>query len=201
MIEQLRNIGGMLFNIYEDNLHDLPIVKSIYADINDNQSKSTRNISPSDTSLLKYVALMYDKNSPIKREPIDRRKIIACEQAQFKSNSETENAVLIKNDRVVALIHYYLRFQNDHTWTSYILNSEVFHQNAQIVLKGASDPKEQQTVMALMKSNEELRNRIKSYEDEIFGDNKDKMHEIINFYPEDFVDVLDEKKKERNNVS
>lgn len=201
MIEQLRNIGGMLFNIYEDNLHELPIVKSIYADINDNQSKSTRNISPSDTSLLKYVALMYDKNSPIKREPIDRRKIIACEQAQFKSNSETENAVLIKNDRVVALIHYYLRFQNDHTWTSYILNSEVFHQNAQIVLKGSSDPKEQQTVMALMKSNEELRNRIKIYEDEIFGDNKDKMHEIINFYPEDFVDVLDEKKKERNNVS
>jgi hypothetical protein len=76
------------------------------------------------------------------------------------------------------------------------LNSEVFHQNAQIVLKGASDPKEQQTVMALMKSNEELRGRIKSYEDEIFGDNKEKMKEIIKFYVEDFVDELEKAAKD-----
>ncbi len=197
MTEKLRNTGGMLFDIYQDDLHLLPIVRSIYAELNESASKQMHSVSKGDIPLLKYVALMYDKNSPLKREPIDRRKVIACEQARFRTNNEQEQAVLIKTDRVVAFIHYYLRFQDDHTWTSYMLNSEVFHQNVQIVLKGASDPKEQQTVMALMKSNEELRSRIKSYEDEIFGDNKEMMKEIINFYVEDFVDALELKEKER----
>ncbi len=196
MTEKLRNTGAMLFDIYQEDLHLLPIVRSIYAELIENASKQMHGVAKGDIPLLKYTALMYDKNSPIRREPMDRRKMIACEQAEFKSNGDIENAVLIKNDRVVAFIHYYLRFQNDHTWTSYILNSEVFHQNGQIVLKGASDPKEQQTVMALMKSNEELRVRIKSYEDEIFGDNKEKMKEIISFYPEDFVEELEKAEKD-----
>jgi hypothetical protein len=196
MTDKLRNTDGMLFDIYQEDLHLLPIVRSIYAEINDNASKKMIGVSAGDIPLLKYVALMYDKNSPIKRESMDRRKSIACEQAKFKNNKELEDAVFIKNDRVVGFIHYYLRFLDDHTWTSYILNSEVFHQNAQIVLKGASDPKEQQTVMALMKSNEELRVRIKSYEDEIFGDNKEKMKEIISFYVEDFVDELEKAAKD-----
>jgi hypothetical protein len=195
MTDKLRNTGGMLFDIYQDDLHLLPVVRSIYAELSEAATSKMHGISKGDISLLKYVSLMYDKNSPIRREPMDRRKLIACEQAQFKNNRDLEDAVLIRTDRVVALIHYYLRFQNDHTWTSYILNSEVFHQNGHIVLKGASDPKEQQTVMALMKSNEELRVRIKSYEDEIFGDNKEKMKEIVNFYVEDFVDELEKAEK------
>jgi hypothetical protein len=196
MTEKLRNTGGMLFDIYQEDLHLSPIVNSIYSELKEATTK-IKMVNASDIPLLKYVALMYDKNSPLKREPIDRRKIIACEQANFRTKTEQEQAVLIKTDKVVAFIHYYLRFQDDHTWTSYMLNSEVFHQNVQIVLKGASDPKEQQTVMALMKSNEELRSRIKSYEEEIFGDNKESMKEIINFYVEDFVEALEQKEKER----
>jgi len=194
MSERLRNTAGMIVNIYEENIHELPIVNSIYAELKEASSK-LKLVNKADIPLLKYVALMYDKNSPLRREPIDRRKIISCEQAGFRTKIEQEQAVLISSERVVAFIHYYLRFQNDHTWTSYVLNSEVFHQNVQIVLKGASDPKEQQTVMALMKSNEELRSRIKSYEDEIFGDNKEMMTEIINFYPEDFVEELEKASK------
>lgn len=191
MAEKLRNTAPMLFDIYADDLHTLPMVCSIYAELAESKTKGLHFVNKVDIPLLRYIALIYDKNSPIRREPLTRRKMLACDQADFRTNADVEAALGIKNDRVVALIHYYLRFQNDHTWTSYVLNNEVFYQNSQIVLKGASDPKEQQTVMALMKSNEELRERIKKYEDEIFGDNKEMLTEIINFYPEDFVDELE----------
>jgi hypothetical protein len=42
-----------------------------------------------------------------------------------------------------------------------------------------------------MDRNETLRARLKSYEDEIFGDNKEEMEEIINFSVEDYVAALE----------
>ena len=191
MPDKLRNTANMIFDIYEENFHESEVIKKIYSELARNATSKMPRVNSRDRKALIFIALMYDKNSPLQRETIDRRRMIAVEQADFDSQQKAEDVVFLRDSRVLMLIHYYLKYQNDFAWSSYILNSEVFWQNQQTVLKGASDPKEQETIMKLMEGNEKLRARLKGYEDEILGDNKDKMLEILNYSLEDYVAELE----------
>ena len=75
-MEKLRNSEKMLIDIYAEDVSKLDIVASIYRDFNKVNAKSHKMIMRSDNPMLIYTALMYDKNSPIRREPINERKKI-----------------------------------------------------------------------------------------------------------------------------
>ena len=135
MIERIRGTEAMLFDIYESDLSQNPTVKSIYKELNKNPETAIRK---SDEALLRYIALMYDKNSPIKKEPIDERKRRSVAQAQFETKEESDKATEISDDKVVALINYYLRYQHDLVWGQYMMSLEVFWHNGKMVFSGAA---------------------------------------------------------------
>ena len=196
-VAKLRGCEGMLVDIYADEVHKLPIVAEIYSELNKNATPKMRSINATDESFLKYIALMYDKNSPIQKQQIANRKLIASEQADFKNIAEAERAVDIKDGRVVALIHYYLRFQSDFVWSAYCTTAESFWGNQQMILKGAGDAKEQETVIKLQERLPKMIESLEAYQHKIFGDNKEKIIEIINFSVEDYALALREADKER----
>lgn len=192
------NIKGMLFDIYEPELSRNAMVLDIFKEIG---PKGSRVIIKSDEEFIRYVALMYDKNSPLKRYTIESKKEQAVKHSGIINEDHIERVYTLKkknrsgeletDTKLVGMIHCYLKYQNNFAWSSYNINSELFWQNQLTVLKGATDPKEQETIMKLMDRNETLRARLKSYEDEIFGDNKEEMEEIINFSVEDYVAALE----------
>lgn len=192
------NTNGMLIDIYKDNLYRDDLTVEVFKHMG---FKGSHTLMKDDEKFIKYVALMYDKNSPLKRYTIESKKEQSAKHAGLIDKSHIDRAyTLRKNNRkgepetdlkMVGMIHSYLRSQNDFAWSSYVINAELFWQNQNTVLKGASDPKEQETIMKLMDKNETLRTRLKSYEDEIFGDNKEEMEEIIKFSVEDYVEALE----------
>lgn len=202
MTERLRNTGGMLFDIYEDNLHSLQIVRSIYSEINANPTKEYNSVTKTDDPMLRYVALMYDKNSPIRKETIVNRKSIAFEQAGITNATTIENWANFANKRLIMLVHYYLRYQNDKPWAA-LCTVEEFFWELQLQLSSTIADKDQDILKNLQvkaKLRDEFSRTIEEigrYQDIVFGDNKERMEEIINFYPEDFVEVLEQKAKER----
>ncbi|MGL4362715.1 MAG: hypothetical protein ACRCSG_05555 [Cellulosilyticaceae bacterium] len=187
MKNKVKFTEGLLIDIAEDVLK-LEIVKSIFSRL---KTSNEDPIKKDDVPTIKYISLMYDKNSPIKKETIDNRKIIAAENAQFKNKSDEKDAQTLNTNRVVAMVHLFLKHQNDFRWSTYITATESFWQNQQVILKGASDPKEQETINKLAKANDETIDRIEKYQDQIFGDNKERMAEIINFSVEDYVKALE----------
>jgi len=202
MTERLRNIGGMLFDIYSDNLHEHPVVKSIYQEINMAPTNQVRAINAMDIPMLKYVALMYDKNSPIRKETIVNRKAIAFEQAEITNNTLVDNIANFKNKRLIPLVHYYLRYQNDKAWAA-LCTVEEFFWELQMELSSSLSSKDDDILKNLQvkaKLRDEFSKTIEEitkYQDIVFGDNKEHMDEIINFYPEDFVEALETAAKEK----
>ncbi len=202
MTEKLRNTGAMLVDIYEDNLHELPIVRSIYQEINSNPTKEFPSIGKPDQQMLIYVALMYDKNSPIRKETIVNRKTIALQQAGVNNNTTIENWTSLNNKRLIMMIHYYLRHQNDKAWAALCTIEEFFWELENQLLTSIGNKSDD--ILKELGLKSKLRDEfaktieeITRYQDIVFGDNKEKIDEIINFYPEDFVELLEQKQKER----
>jgi hypothetical protein len=196
-IEKLRGCEGMLIDIYADEVHKLPIVADIYSEINKNATAKMKSINIVDEPFLKYVALMYDKQSPIQKQQIENRKLIAVEQAGFKYEHDIMRAVDITDDRTVALIHYYLRYQSDFVWSAYCTTLESFYGNQQMILKGAGDAKEQETVMKLQDKLPKLIEALESYRHKIYGDNREQITKIENFTVEDYAYALEQAEEER----
>jgi hypothetical protein len=196
MPRPLRNTGAMLFDIYNPDVMDLDIIDSIFYEMNENASHHMPKIGKRDIAKLKYVALMYDQKSPIRKETIDRRKLLAAEQAEFGSQNEAEEAVSLKNKRVVLMVHLYLKYQGSHTWAALQAVSESFWQNNFLILSGALDAKEQDAINKLEKSNDEKMERLSRYTDELFGDNTEMMEEIVSYSVEDFVELIVKAEKE-----
>lgn len=189
-MEKLRNSEKMLIDIYAEDVSKLDIVASIYRDFNKANAKSHKMIMRSDNAMLIYTALMYDKNSPIRKEPIDERKKIAIQHANFATETAISRAIGITDARELAIIHYYLKYQNSRRWASFVALEQNWWVNNQKLLSGGDDVKEQETVNKLAKANNDLMGQLDKLEEEIFGDNDQKKDEIINFCLEDFVDAL-----------
>lgn len=189
-MEKLRNSEKMLIDIYAEDVSKLDIVASIYRDFNKVNAKSHKMIMRSDNPMLIYTALMYDKNSPIRKEPIDERKKIAIQNANFATETAISRAIGITEPRELAIIHYYLKYQNSRRWASFVALEQNWWVNNQKLLSGGDDVKEQETVNKLAKANNDLMGQLDKLEEEIFGDNDEKKDQIINFCLEDFVDAL-----------
>jgi hypothetical protein len=202
MTEKLRNTGGMLFDIYQDDLHLLPIVKSMFAEINENPSKEFPSIGKSDRQMLIYVSLMYDKHSPLRKETIVNRKSIAIQQSGITSETTRDNWCNLNDKRLIMMVHNYLRYQNDKEWASLCTSEEVYWDLQEKILSHKTDKdgdvlKDVDLKIKLTQKMSELMDTVAKFQDMVFNDNKEKMDEIINFYPEDYVEALEKKQKER----
>lgn len=192
-MEKLKGVGAMLIDIYEKDLYDSDKVISIYREYNN--IAIDEKISKKDVPALIYAALMYDKNSPIKKEPIDARKEIAIQQSGI--DKEGIDALLnLSHPKIIAIVHYYLKYQCDEQWALYNVVAQNYWSNNQKILGGVDTAKDQETLNKLLKQNIDLMDTIRQLKDDIFGDNKQSLMEIVNFYAEDFVDVLYKMKSE-----
>ena len=90
------------------------------------------------------------------------------------------------------LVHYFLKYQADYEWAQYCTTSELFWNNQMIVLEGSkkNDPKEQETIIKIMNHQKGIIEDLNKLKDGIFGDNKEKSEEIINYSPEDYALAL-----------
>jgi hypothetical protein len=190
-MDEIKNNGLMLLDIDAKDASKLPIISSIYREFNRELSKENRAICKEDNSLLIYTALMYDKNSPIKKEPIDERKKMALARAKFATEEEKESATKLSDKRTVAIIHYYVRYQTDRNWAAYIALEQNFWANNLAILMGGGDVKEQETVNKLSKSNTDvIMPSLDRLENQIFGDMTEHAKEIVRFCLEDYVEAL-----------
>lgn len=91
----------------------------------------------------KYIALVYDKQSPfIPEHPVltDRKKAAAS----FIGMNEAEYAELrntcfdLADVKLVDALSDYLKWQDDYTWSMIVQNEEVFFNNQKQILQGVS---------------------------------------------------------------
>lgn len=202
MTEKLRNTGGMLIDIYQEDLHLLPVIKSMFAEINENPTVAFPSVGKLDRQMLIYVSLMYDKNSPLRKETIVNRKVIALQQANVTNETIRDRWCNLNDKRVVMMIHYYLRYQNDKAWSSLCTSEEVYWDLQEKILSHKTDKdgdvlKDIDLKIKLTQKMSELMDTVSKFQDMVFNDNKEKMDEIISFFPEDFVEILEAKQKER----
>ena len=190
-MEKISGELNLLIDIYADDISKTDMVKKIYRDFNLLMAKSHKVISKTDNQMLVYTALMYDKNSPISKEPLDERKKIALYNANIKDIKAQERAVMLKDDRSIAIVHYYIKYQADRKWASYVALQQTFSLNNLQILSGGGDAKEQDTVNKLVKANAELiMPELDKLENQIFGDNNNIIRQVVNFTLEDYVDSL-----------
>ena len=206
MSEKLKNVSGMIFDIYEEDLHTLPVIKTIYSELVITPTKRFPPVTKADRKMLIYVALVYDKNSPLRRDVLVNRKTVALEQAGVDNGETIDIWCNMRSDRLVMMIHYYLRYQDDYSWAALCTIGEFFWKlqidmSTSLGEKGEDNLKDLQIQSKLRDEFSRTIDEIRKYQDIVFGDNKDKMSEIINFYPEDFVELLEEKEKELKNKS
>lgn len=191
MRDKLKGVAGMLIDINSSKLHETDMVKSVYRVINQNSSKKQHRIGTADVPMLVYTALMYDKNSPFRKLPIDDRKKASIDQAEFPTRKRMAEAISLSEERDLMIVSLYLRYQADESWAHYCTVSENYWKNQQMILKGATDIKEQESINKLVVQNTAYLKVLNDLKDTIFGDNKENLAEIVNFTPEDYVDELE----------
>lgn len=202
-MERLKGVERMLLDIYDDDIWKQPVIANIFHDINKKEIIGIKPVSKADTQLLVYIALMYDKYSPIRKETLVNRKAIALSQAKVKTQDVADAWANMTDKRVIMFAHYYLKHQNDKAWATLCSMNDFFWElqlNMGLTnVQDAEDPIKQLTLKAKLREEfEKTTASIQAQEDLIFGDNTEKKEAIINFYPEEFALLLEQ--MDRDNV-
>lgn len=135
--------------------------------------------------LVKYVIYMYDLSSPM-RELFTDMSIRKTECAMLagydikKDEKRLERIYILEDRDIVEMISSYLKFQNHKTWAMLTTNEEVLWQYQKELLQPITEFKQDKEKLQaldikskLMNESDSIINRIKNYEDKIFGDNKE----------------------------
>lgn len=135
--------------------------------------------------IIKYIIYMYDLNSPM-RELFPDMSIRKTECAilsgyDIEKDEKRLSKIFNLEDRdIVEMIFNYLKFQNHKTWAMLTTNEEVLWQYQQELLSPITDFRQDKEKLQaleikskLMNESDSIINRIKSYEDKIFGDDKE----------------------------
>lgn len=147
--------------------------------------------------MLKYVALLYDIKSPLRLKipDINLRKQECAEIAELK-NGEEDGIFDLSNDNILVYINSYLRYQSSKVWAILAANEEVLWQYQQELLTPIRDFKNDKDKLQALEIKSKLMGecdaiikRIESYEDKIFGDNKEKKEAIRNITPESIANL------------
>lgn len=173
--------------INEKDLHKNSVATQIFGD----------KIPSGHTPMLKYVALLYDMKSPLRLKipDINLRKQECAEIAGLK-NGEEDGIFDLSNDNILVYINSYLRYQSSKVWAILAANEEVLWQYQQELLTPIRDFKNDKDKLQALEIKSKLMGecdaiikRIESYEDKIFGDNKEKKEIIRNITPESIANL------------
>lgn len=175
----------ILLPLEEKNLDKNPLALQIFG-----------KITKSDIPLIRYIALLYDKNSPLRNKipDINERKEECASIAGITSGKD--QIFDLSNEKVVGYINVYLRHQSSKIWAILAANEDVLWQYQQELMKPITDFKNDKDKLQALEIKTKLMNecdaiikRIESYEEKLFGDNLDKKDEIINYTPENIANI------------
>ena len=182
------NTSRMLLDptIPDEDVLESVVIDSLFGGL----ERLNKNLRPKidDVPLLKYIALMYDKNSPLQNFNISRRKQEALNMSELIMN--VEDVLGMKNKKAIFYASAYLRFQKDKIWASLKTNEEVFWQCQEALISNNDDLSDLKKKGELQDAMDKSLERGKKYEAELLGDNLQAKDEIINFDVEDYVRLL-----------
>lgn len=153
-------------------------------------------VPPSQIPVIRYVALMYDQNSPMRNKipDISERKEECAELADLKVGKE--EIFDLSDEKVLGYINVYLRHQSSKLWAILAANEEVLWQYQQELLtpiKNFKNDKDKLQALEikskLMGECDAIVKRIESYEQKIFGDNFESKEQILSFTPESIANI------------
>lgn len=178
-------LGKILLPLDDQNLDKNPAAAQIFG-----------KFPKSDIPILRYVALMYDKNSPLRTKVanIEERKEECAEIAGIKTDKD--KIFDLSHEKVVRYINIYLRYQSSKIWAILAANEDVLWQYQQELFKPITDFKNDKDKLQaleikskLMSECDAIIKRIEAYEEKLFGDNLEKKDEIINYTPESIANI------------
>lgn len=178
-------LDKILLPLDDENLNQNPLAKQIFG-----------KFPKLDTPILRYVALMYDKNSPLRSKipEISERKEECASLAGIKTGKE--QIFDLSHEKIVGYINVYLRYQSSKIWAVLAANEDVLWQYQQELFKPITDFKNDKDKLQaleiktkLMSECDAIIKRIESYEEKLFGDNDDKKEEILNYTPENIANI------------
>jgi uncharacterized protein YlzI (FlbEa/FlbD family) len=176
------NTKGMLIdpNLSDEELYESESVSSIFSQVGE-------NIYPKvgDMPLLKYIAYIYDKNSPIRLHNVKQRKVEALDYSGLQYR--IEEILDMKDDKAIFFASAYLRTQRDVKWAALRSNEDFLWQCQEALLSNEDSLKDLETKQKLSNSIDTTIDKIEKYKAEIFGDNKESVDEIVNFRVEDYA--------------
>lgn len=177
--------NNILLPVNDKELYKNPLTNQIFGKVN-----------LEDIPMLKYIALLYDIKSPLRLKIPDivERKEECYEMALMKSDKL--HIFDLSHDKLLGYINVYLRYQSSKVWAILTANEEVLWQYQQELLtpivnfKNDKDKLQALEIKSkLMAECDSIIKRIESYEDKIFGDNKQEKDKIINYTPESIASI------------
>ncbi len=177
--------NNILLPVNDKDLHKNPLVKQIFG-----------KVEIDDIPMLRYIALLYDIKSPLRLKIPDivERKEECAEMANIKDGKL--DIFDLSNDKLLGYINVYLRYQSSKVWAVLTANEEVLWQYQQELLSPIKDFKNDKDKLQALEIKSKLMGecdaiikRIESYEDKIFGDNKQEKDKILNYTPESIANI------------
>lgn len=174
-----KEFDRMLVNPNGKNFEKDSVLQSIFGKINSQ-----------DIPMVKYVLLMYDSQSPLRKKIADlvERKKEAASMAELK---EYQGLFDLSDERLVGLVNKFLRFQNNRLWAILATQEELLWQYQSELLKPINvykgDKEKLQGLEVkgkLMNDIDTMLRRCETYETTIFGDNTQGKDKIVSYNPE-----------------
>lgn len=177
--------NNILLPVNDKDLANNPLVRQIFG-----------KVDLEDIPMLKYIALLYDIKSPLRLKIPDivERKQECYDMADVKQDKL--HIFDLSHDKLLGYINVYLRYQSSKVWAVLTANEEVLWQYQQELLtpivnfKNDKDKLQALEIKSkLMAECDSIIKRIESYEDKIFGDNKQEKDKVINYTPESIANI------------
>jgi hypothetical protein len=158
------DFNAMMIDVFKGNLYDIPIIKK-YREFNPPPNAS----SIDNPDLIKYVAIAFDKQSPIRMkfaDPIERR-IAAAQTVGFpktktgKLNAESEHIIKSENFSVNMMVITYLFLQNEHETLTLITFEEALRIQSHKLIGSDVTPTEMKALIANIETLKLAINSIK----------------------------------------
>ena len=180
------DFDDLTLNVLDKNLNKNPLVKQIFGE----------GVSSMDLTIIRYIVLLYDVKSPLRLKIPDilNRKEECAEMVGLKSGRE--ELFDLSHPKVLSYINQYLRYQSSKVWSVLMANEEVLWQYQNELLTPITQFKTDKDKLQaleikskLMAECDAIIKRIESYEEKLFGDNKEKKDQILNMTPEAIANV------------
>ncbi len=181
--------SAMEFNpvVKKDMIAEYPRLKEIFGDISDRE--------------IRYLLLVYDKNSPIKKlyPQLKKRKEFAADLAGYDievdnilpitdfittevipaTDEEEEKRYTVVYEKLIKALSSFLAYQNSRLWTMIVTNEQAFYEYQEKVMSSVSSSDDKDALSAisiktkLLEAMDTIHNRLDTYYAEFTGDDKD----------------------------